>query len=152
MTLSILTSDNRRIEEDGLVDGVAGKPQHVQEREVRCESLGCFALIVEDGLRIEGDGPGGEVEPATKTRQDQRTCAPNADNAESSVTYREAALASWRFGSWVILTGVCSAGRKHWPCSRQEGGASFPPSGHHRIKQRMRLGSERRKTKVQSSI
>lgn len=67
MSFGVLPAYHRRIKEDGLGDGIASESYNVQEREVRRQTVGGLALDVEDGLRVEADGPRGEVEPATET-------------------------------------------------------------------------------------
>ena len=67
MPFGVLPAYHRRIEEDGLGDGIASEPYNVQEREVRRQTLSGLALDVEDGLRVEADGPCGKVKPATET-------------------------------------------------------------------------------------
>ena len=96
MSFVVLPAYHRRIEEDGLCDGIAGKPDNVQEREVRRQTLGGLALDVEDGLRVEADGPRGEVEPATETTSGRRWQSDVWDRVRSveSGAYREEALAS----------------------------------------------------------
>ena len=53
MSRSILTPNDRRIEEGSGRDGIAGEPKKVDGRKVDGETQGRLASPVEDGLRIE---------------------------------------------------------------------------------------------------
>jgi hypothetical protein len=52
------------VEEDACCYGVAGETKDVQEWEVWEKALSCATLVVEEGLGVEGGGPGEEVGPA----------------------------------------------------------------------------------------
>jgi len=52
-------------EEEGAGRGEqGGKAEDVGEGVVRGETGGGVAAVIEEGLRVEGQGPGGEVDPA----------------------------------------------------------------------------------------
>lgn len=54
---SILGSNDWRIEEAGRRNGITDKAHDVQQGKVDSQAMGRFALPVEQGLRIERQGP-----------------------------------------------------------------------------------------------
>jgi hypothetical protein len=63
----ILCAYDRRVQKDASADGIAGEAEDVEKREVGQEAFRRAALVVEPGLRIEGQRPGCEVQPTAET-------------------------------------------------------------------------------------
>jgi hypothetical protein len=57
----ILCAYDRRVQKDASADGITGEAEDVEKREVGQEAFRRAALVVEPGLRIEGQRPGCEV-------------------------------------------------------------------------------------------
>jgi len=62
--LEVVISDGGIVEERKRINGVASETGEVESDEVKVESNDRFALEIDPALRIEGDGPGREVDPA----------------------------------------------------------------------------------------
>lgn len=58
MSLRVLLSNGRRVEEKAGGNAITSKPQEIQSREVDTEALCRASVPVEDGLRIERCTPG----------------------------------------------------------------------------------------------
>lgn len=63
----ILSAHHRRIEKNACADCITGEAEHIEQRKVGKESFRRTALVVEPGLRIEGQRPGCEIQPSAKT-------------------------------------------------------------------------------------
>jgi hypothetical protein len=57
VSVRILRFDRLRVEKRGCADGVAGEAEDVERGKVDCEAECGFALVVCDGLRVEGGAP-----------------------------------------------------------------------------------------------
>jgi len=64
MPRCILCADRGREEESAGGGEQGGEAEDVGEGVVWGETGGGLAPVVEEGLRVEGEGPGGEVDPA----------------------------------------------------------------------------------------
>lgn len=51
-------------EHERVVDGVTGKSDNVEKKEIKVETFNTLSLEVEPYLGVEGDTPGNEVDPS----------------------------------------------------------------------------------------
>jgi hypothetical protein len=66
VAIGVLRSHNWRVKEDTGADSVACESEDVEQREVREKAFRRASLVVKPRLRVEGERPGREIEPATE--------------------------------------------------------------------------------------
>jgi hypothetical protein len=63
----VLRSHDWRVEKYASADSIAREPKDIQQREVREKAFRRASLVIKPWLRVEGERPGCEIEPATES-------------------------------------------------------------------------------------